>query len=148
MNVSVAFPQKTPAFKFPPCRAGCAEESEGVHGERSYPHYDREFPFYIIPKLGALGVVRGSIKVNLFFNLVRLFRVMAVLASLSQPMPLQQQRYLELMEAVGLLICIGKMSLAWRRLWSSLALEKSLELKLLMAGACPWILFLHMFIVP
>ena len=41
-----------------------------------------------------------------FFNLVGLIRVMAVLAT-SQPMPLQQQRYLELMQAVGLLIwCI------------------------------------------
>ncbi|WZY95991.1 hypothetical protein YC2023_068320 [Brassica napus] len=45
-----------------------------------------------------------------FFNLVGLIRVMAVLAT-SQPIPLQQQRYLELMQAVGLLIW----SLAWRR---------------------------------
>uniref|UniRef100_M4D0R7 Uncharacterized protein n=1 Tax=Brassica campestris TaxID=3711 RepID=M4D0R7_BRACM len=144
MNVFVAFPQATPASKFPTCTSDyyhfselltpeeqAVRKSEGVHGERSCPHYDREFPFHIIPKLGALGVVGGSIK------------VMAVLAT-SQPMPLQQQRYLELMQAVGLLIW----SLAWRRLWSSLALEKLLELKLLMGGACPWILFLHMFIVP
>ncbi|CAN7031560.1 unnamed protein product [Brassica oleracea var. botrytis] len=115
--------------------------------------FKAEFPFHIIPKLGALGVVGGSIKICFFFYLVGLLRVMAVLASPSQPMPLQQQRYLELMQAVGLLIWCMPL------LWNSLALETLLELKLLMGGACPiettngwclppWILFLHMFIVP
>ena len=42
-----------------------------------------------------------------FFNLVWLLRVMDVLASPSQPMLLLQRKYLELMQAVGLLIwCI------------------------------------------
>ncbi|KAG5393833.1 hypothetical protein IGI04_023796 [Brassica rapa subsp. trilocularis] len=110
MNVFVAFPQATPASKFPTCTSDyyhfselltpeeqAVRKSEGVHGERSCPHYDRglsifvfvclftlilslrdiillslifthqywekaEFPFHIIPKLGALGVVGGSIK--------------------------------------------------------------------------------------
>ncbi|CAF2046998.1 unnamed protein product [Brassica napus] len=147
MNVFVAFPQATPASKFPTCTSDYYHFSELLTPEeqavrkrvREFMEKEvapimtekAEFPFHIIPKLGALGVVGGSIK------------VMAVLAT-SQPMPLQQQRYLALMQAVGLLIW----SLAWRRLWSSLALEKLLELKLLMGGACPWILFLHMFIVP
>ena len=90
MNVFIAFPQATPASKFPTCSkdffqsiyifcyvllcfcfnlcvcilyysfrllsfqwtidsrgAGCAEESEGVHGERSCPHYDRGLSIFV-----------------------------------------------------------------------------------------------------
>ncbi|KAF3499717.1 hypothetical protein F2Q69_00042973 [Brassica cretica] len=115
MNVSVAFPQKTPASKFPPCNfggAGCAEESEGVHGERSYPHYDREFPFYIIPKLGALGVVRGSIKgygcpgLSITANAIATAEISRVDGSCGT---------FNLVHTYLGMLSIGKMSLAWRR---------------------------------
>ncbi|CAF1759889.1 unnamed protein product [Brassica napus] len=68
-----------------------------------------EFPFHIIPKLGALGVVGGSIKG---------YGCPGLLASPSQPMPLQQQRYLELMQAVGLLIwCIPLWTCSLLQVW-------------------------------
>ncbi|WZZ17274.1 hypothetical protein YC2023_110363 [Brassica napus] len=107
MNVFVAFPQATPASKFPTCSKDFFSENihffelltpeEQAVRKRVREFMEKEvapimtekaeFPFHIIPKLGALGVVGGSIK------------VMAVLAT-SQPMPLQQQRYLALMQAI------------------------------------------------
>ncbi|KAH0911924.1 hypothetical protein HID58_035245 [Brassica napus] len=102
MNVFVAFPQATPASKFPTCTSDYYHFSELLTPEEQAVRKrvrefmekevapimtEAEFPFHIIPKLGALGVVGGSIK------------VMAVLAT-SQPMPLQQQRYLALMQAI------------------------------------------------
>ncbi|KAL0708763.1 hypothetical protein Bca4012_075189 [Brassica carinata] len=80
MNVFVTFPQATPASKFPTCTSDYYHFNELLTPKgqavrkrvrsswrKKLPHYDRvwekaEFPFHIIPKLGALGVVGGSIK--------------------------------------------------------------------------------------
>ncbi|KAH0927591.1 hypothetical protein HID58_019847 [Brassica napus] len=77
MNVFVAFPQATPASKFPTCTSDYYHFSELLTPEEQAVRKrvrefmekevapimtEAEFPFHIIPKLGALGVVGGSIK--------------------------------------------------------------------------------------
>ncbi|WZZ60490.1 hypothetical protein YC2023_060597 [Brassica napus] len=81
MNVFVAFPQATPASKFPTCtsdyyhfnelltpkgqavRKRVSEFMEKEVAPIMTEYWEKaEFPFHIIPKLGALGVVGGSIK--------------------------------------------------------------------------------------
>nr|VDC62398.1 unnamed protein product [Brassica rapa] len=91
MNVFVAFPQATPASKFPTCEDFFFFQRIYIFSS-DYYHFSElltpeeqavrkrvrefmekevapimtekaEFPFHIIPKLGALGVVGGSIKV-------------------------------------------------------------------------------------
>ncbi|KAL0817938.1 hypothetical protein Bca101_074382 [Brassica carinata] len=83
MNVFVTFPQATPASKFPTCTSDYYHFNElltpkGQAVRKRVREFmekevapimteDREkaeFPFHIIPKLGALGVVGGSIKVS------------------------------------------------------------------------------------
>ncbi|XP_019178042.1 PREDICTED: acyl-coenzyme A oxidase 4, peroxisomal-like isoform X1 [Ipomoea nil] len=81
LDVSVAFPQATPASKFPPCTSDYyqfddlltpAEQSVRMRVrecmERDVAplmakYWEKaEFPFEVIPKLGALGVAGGTIK--------------------------------------------------------------------------------------
>ncbi|KAF8119068.1 hypothetical protein N665_0001s0124 [Sinapis alba] len=81
MEISVAFPQATPASKFPPCTSDyyhfndlLTPEEQAVRKRvREFMEKEvapimteywekAEFPFHIIPKFGALGVVGGSIK--------------------------------------------------------------------------------------
>ncbi|CAN6889039.1 unnamed protein product [Brassica oleracea] len=81
MNVFVTFPQATPASKFPTCtsdyyhfnelltpkgqavRKRVREFMEKEVAPIMTEYWEKaEFPFHIIPKLGALGVVGGSIK--------------------------------------------------------------------------------------
>nr|GLL20175.1 acyl-coenzyme A oxidase 4, peroxisomal-like isoform X1 [Ipomoea trifida]GMC68519.1 acyl-coenzyme A oxidase 4, peroxisomal [Ipomoea batatas] len=81
LDVSVAFPQATPASKFPPCtsdyyqfddlltpaertvRMRVRECMERDVAPLMTKYWEKaEFPFEVIPKLGALGVVGGTIK--------------------------------------------------------------------------------------
>ncbi|XP_031109518.1 acyl-coenzyme A oxidase 4, peroxisomal-like isoform X1 [Ipomoea triloba] len=81
LDVSVAFPQATPASKFPPCtsdyyqfddlltpaertvRMRVRECMERDVAPLMTKYWEKaEFPFEVIPKLGALGIVGGTIK--------------------------------------------------------------------------------------
>ncbi|KAL0646603.1 hypothetical protein Bca4012_044894 [Brassica carinata] len=71
-----------------------------------------EFPFYIIPKLGALGVVRGSIKgygcpgLSITANAIATAEISRVDGSCGT---------FNLVHTYLGMFSIGKMSLAWRR---------------------------------
>nr|VDC84270.1 unnamed protein product [Brassica rapa] len=116
MNVSVAFPQATPASKFPPCTSDYYHFNELLTPEeqaarkRVREFMEKEVAPIMTEVLHSISFQSLELPfqiLELYVLLVALSRVMAVLASPSQPMPLQQQRYLELMQAVGLLIwCI------------------------------------------
>ncbi|CAN7102611.1 unnamed protein product [Brassica rapa subsp. narinosa] len=176
MNVFVAFPQATPASKFPTCTSDYYHFSELLTPEeqavrkrvREFMEKEvapimtekAEFPFHIIPKLGALGVVGGSIKVcygcpgHITANAIataEISRVDASCGTFNLVLSLEKtdiQLMIPHQSAKDLHVYLHYLICYYNRLWISLALEKLLELKLLMGGACPWILFLHMFIVP
>ncbi|KAL0706435.1 hypothetical protein Bca4012_072861 [Brassica carinata] len=183
MNVFVAFPQATPASKFPTCtsdyyhfnelltpkgqavRKRVSEFMEKEVAPIMTEYWEKaEFPFHIIPKLGALGVVGGSIKgcgcpgLSITANAIATADISRVDAScgtfnlvhtsldmLTIGMGVDELEQLELH--------ISKANKIHNDIkdaqdMSNSSVEKLLELKLLMGGACPWILFLHMFIVP
>ncbi|KFK23840.1 hypothetical protein AALP_AAs60678U000100 [Arabis alpina] len=81
MDMSEAFPQATPASKFPPCTSDYYHFNDLLTPEEQAvrkkvrecmekevapimaEYWEKaEFPFHIVPKLGAIGVVGGSIK--------------------------------------------------------------------------------------
>ncbi|OIW19103.1 hypothetical protein TanjilG_08903 [Lupinus angustifolius] len=66
LDVSEAFPQATPASKFPPCASDYFQLDELLTLEEQAvreKYWEKaKFPFHVIPKLGALGVAGGTIK--------------------------------------------------------------------------------------
>ncbi|CAL0306231.1 unnamed protein product [Lupinus luteus] len=66
LDVSEAFPQATPASKFPPCASDYFQLDELLTPEEQAvreKYWEKaKFPFHVIPKLGALGVAGGTIK--------------------------------------------------------------------------------------
>ncbi|CAN8254721.1 unnamed protein product [Cochlearia groenlandica] len=81
MEISLAFPQATPASKFPPCTSDYYHFNDLLTPEEQAvrktvrecmekevapimtEYWEKaEFPFHIVPKLGAMGVAGGSIK--------------------------------------------------------------------------------------
>ncbi|KAG2275094.1 hypothetical protein Bca52824_057649 [Brassica carinata] len=109
MNVSVAFPQKTPTSEEQAVRKRVREFMEK---EVTPIMTEAEFPFYIIPKLGALGVVRGSIKgygcpgLSITANAIATAEISRVDGSCGT---------FNLVHTYLGMFSIGKMSLAWRR---------------------------------
>ncbi|KAL0375348.1 UNVERIFIED_CONTAM: Acyl-coenzyme A oxidase 4, peroxisomal [Sesamum radiatum] len=83
LDVSIAFPQATPASIFPPCvsdyyqfddlltpeeqalRKKVRECMEKEVAPIMAKYWEKaEFPFEVVPKLGALRIAGGSIKLN------------------------------------------------------------------------------------
>ncbi|KAF1868117.1 hypothetical protein Lal_00018633 [Lupinus albus] len=66
LDVSEAFPQATPASKFPPCASDYYQLDELLTPEEQAvreKYWEKaKFPFHVIPKLGALRVAGGTIK--------------------------------------------------------------------------------------
>ncbi|KAH9673030.1 Acyl-coenzyme A oxidase 4 (peroxisomal) [Citrus sinensis] len=81
LDISVAFPQATPASKFPPCASDYYQFDDLLTSEEQAvrmkvrecmekeiapimaEYWEKaEFPFHVIPKLGALRVAGGTIK--------------------------------------------------------------------------------------
>ncbi|GAY32010.1 hypothetical protein CUMW_000100 [Citrus unshiu] len=81
LDISVAFPQATPASKFPPCASDYYQFDDLLTSEEQavrmkvrecmekeiapimVEYWEKaEFPFHVIPKLGALRVAGGTIK--------------------------------------------------------------------------------------
>ncbi|KAI4328705.1 hypothetical protein L6164_021039 [Bauhinia variegata] len=77
LDVSVAFPQATPAAKFPPCASDYYQLDDLLTSEEQAirmktrqcmekeiaPYWEKaKFPFHVIPKLGALHIAGGTIK--------------------------------------------------------------------------------------
>ncbi|RXH81843.1 hypothetical protein DVH24_036184 [Malus domestica] len=66
LDVSVTFPQATRASTFPPCTSDCYKIDDLLTPEEQairLRYWEKaEFPFQIIPKLGALRIAGGAIK--------------------------------------------------------------------------------------
>ncbi|KAE9445384.1 hypothetical protein C3L33_22717, partial [Rhododendron williamsianum] len=66
LDVSEAFPQATPASVFPPCTSDYYQLDDLLTPEEQglrMKYWEKaEFPFHVVPKLGALGIAGGTIK--------------------------------------------------------------------------------------